>query len=95
MSEPTREDSLKVLSELREERGHKLKMLKQSIEESMHKGYDFGMCNVSLYMRIVQIEAEARELHWVLYGTNGELGCIVLPEGAVEGHGGRSTNMPL
>lgn len=76
MSEPTthiapsREDNVKRLLELRITREHKLHTLQTQLEQSINKGYDFGIVNVSLFTDIIQIESQLRELSYVLYGSS-------------------------
>jgi hypothetical protein len=65
----TLEDHKARYAELIKERTYKLDTLKRSLDQSIHKGYDFASPNANLFMLIVQIEAQIRELRCVCYGV--------------------------
>lgn len=61
------------LKELRDQRGFRLKSLKTSLDHSMEHGWDFASPNATLFMQLVQIEAQIRELEWEAKGHENDL----------------------
>ena len=69
MTEPTRDENLRHFNEMYKDREFKLASLQRSLEHSIAKGYDFGMPNINLMMLVIQLEAQLREMHYVLWGV--------------------------
>jgi hypothetical protein len=67
--QPSRDENLQRFGKLVKEREYKLDFFRGLLENAIHKGYDFGAPNITLYMNVIQLEAQLRELHYALYGV--------------------------